>query len=131
MYVQKYAKKYFFRNINQFLKFPGGFCSRVYRENVTGSKNTRFRKKKKSQELKTFAPPKIDRLVPYMCGPSDQILEGSFLMVFRDFFFFPKFFDENGPKLKIFGYIFVLQGIGKNTKLLSVYFFACFFMLKY
>ena len=91
-YPDGYAKKYFFRNINKFLKFHGGFCSRAIHENVTGSKNTRFRKKKKSQKLKTFAPTKIDRLVPYMCGPSDQILEGSFLMVFRDFFFFSEIF---------------------------------------
>ncbi len=48
------------------------------------------RRKKLSQELQTSGSPKVDRLVPYMCGTNDQLLGEAGNIVFEIIFFFPK-----------------------------------------
>ena len=61
--------------------------------------------KKLSQELQTSGSPKVDRLVPYMCGTNDQLLGEAGNIVFEIIFFLPKKTCPKCLKSAIFTYI--------------------------
>ena len=81
-------------------------------------------RKKLSQELWTSVTPKLDQLVPYMCGPSDPILEGG-VKVLLEIFFFRKKICRKRPKSAIFSYIRTIGLYRENHK---IQFFVLFCM---
>ena len=58
--------------------------------------------KKLSQELNTFACPKLDQLVTIHSGPIDLILVYGPNVVFEIILFFPKKISQKCPKLAVF-----------------------------
>ena len=81
---------------------PGKISYGAPRKFLAGSRITSFRKKYTSRELKTFACPKLDQLVPIYSGPIDPILVYGPNLVFEIILFFPKKISRKWPKLAVF-----------------------------